>query len=83
MKRTFLDKHGREIKASMTIQHDNGETEKVYAVTDAYGDESLGVMATNPEYLKHHPEHDIEYYDLSNFNTTSEWEIIKEVSKNV
>lgn len=82
MKHAFLDKHGHEIKAGMTIQHDNGETEKIYAVTGAYGDESLGVIATNPEYLKHHPEHNIEYYDLTNFDL-SEWEIIKEVSENV
>ena len=73
----FTDKHGTPIQAGMTIRHDNGDTEKVYATTTASGDESLGVMATNPAYLKRHPDCEIEYYDLSNFNL-KEWEIVQE-----
>ena len=73
----FKDKNGKVIEAGMTLRHDNGDTEKVYATTTAYGDESLGFMATNPLWLKHHPDWDIEYYDLSQFNMR-EWEIIEE-----
>lgn len=76
MKRTYQDKNGQEILAGMTIRHDGGETEKVYDTTDAEGNEDLGVMATNPEYAKLHPECDIEYYPLSEFDM-SEWEIVK------
>ena len=71
----FTDKNGRKIEAGMTIRHVSGETEKVYATNTADGAESLGVMATNPEYLKYHPDHAIEYYDLSNFDL-NEWEIV-------
>lgn len=74
----FYDKHGEEIKAGMTIRHDSGKMEKVYATTDHYGAHSLGIMATNPEYLKRHPDAELEYYDLSNFIPMSEWEIVKE-----
>lgn len=76
MKHTYQDKHGKEILAGMTIRHENGETELVYATVDAYGADDLGVMATNPAYAKLHPDRDIEYYPLSNFRM-SEWEIVE------
>ena len=76
MKITYHDKHGEEIQAGMTIRHDNGETELVYATVNAYGDEGLGICATNPAYAALHPDCDIEYYPLSNFNM-QEWEIVK------
>jgi len=76
MKHTYHDKRGREILAGMTIRHDNGDSEKVYATTDAFGDDDLGVMATNPAYAALHPDCDIEYYSLSNFRM-SEWEIME------
>ena len=75
MRYTFHDKNGREILAGMTIRHDNGDTEEVYATTNAYGDDNLGVMATNPAYAALHPDCDIEYYSLSNF-CLDEWEIV-------
>ena len=46
MKHTYHDKNGKEILAGMTIRHDNGETEMVYATVDAYYDDDIGVMAT-------------------------------------
>ncbi len=75
MKHTYHDKHGKEILAGMTIRHEEGETEQVFATADAYGDDDLGVMATNPAYADRHPDCDIEYYSLSNFRM-SEWEIV-------
>ena len=76
MRKTYFDKHGEEILAGMTIRHDNGETELVYATTSMDGDERLGICATNPAYAALHPDCDIEYYPLSNFNLR-EWEIVK------
>ena len=76
MKHAYHDKHGKKILAGMTIRHDEGETEMVYATMDAYGNEDLGIMATNPDYAKHHPDCDIEYYSLANFRM-SEWKIVE------
>lgn len=73
----YFDKHGVEIKPGMIIRHDDGDTEEVYATEDSFGNDSLGIMASNPEYLKRHPDAKIEYYSLSNFDM-SEWEIIGE-----
>ncbi len=71
----YFDKHGTEIEAGMTIRHDSGDTEKVYATVNSCGDDDLGVMATNPVWLERHPDWDIEYYPLNQFNM-SEWEIV-------
>lgn len=72
---SFNDKNGRPIMPGATIQHNNGQTELVYATVDINGDESLGIMATNPDFLKNHPDWDIEYYSLRQFNL-AEWEIL-------
>lgn len=58
----YNDKHDEEILAGMTIRHDNGETQIVYATTDRYGDDDLGILATNPAYVDLHPFCDLEYY---------------------
>lgn len=76
MKITYHDKHNQVIQAGMTIRHESGETELVYATVSMDGDEDLGVCATNPAYAALHPECDIEYYPLSEFNM-HEWEIVK------
>lgn len=76
MKITYHDKHNQAIQAGMTIRHESGETELVYATVNMDGDEDLGVCATNPAYAALHPECDIEYYPLSEFNML-EWEIVK------
>lgn len=68
----YTDKHGNLIKEFDSIRHNNGEV----AVVHACGDDNLGVPATNPEFIKHHPDADIEYYPLSEFDL-SEWEIIE------
>ena len=75
MAKIYLDKHGEAIQPGMTIRHDNGETDEVFATVDAYGEDDMGVLASNPAYLERHPEADIEYYSLSNFDM-SEWEIV-------
>ena len=72
----YLDRHGDEIMAGMTLRHRNGDTEMVYATTDAYGNDDLGVSATNPVFLERHPDWDEEYYSLSSFDL-KEWEIVK------
>jgi hypothetical protein len=74
----YKDKHGKEIKAGMTIRHDCGCTDKVYLYAKSfYGETDLGVNATNPNYKKHHPNCEQEYYSLKNYNL-KEWETIKE-----
>ncbi len=72
----YKDKHGEEILAGMTIRHESGDTELVYDTTDGYGDEDLGILATNHAYAERHPDCDLEYYSLSNFDMR-EWEIVK------
>ena len=76
MKHSYHDKHGNEILAGMTIRYDDGDVELVYAITDGSGDEDLGIMATNPDYVKHHPNCEIKYYSLSSIGTR-EWEIVQ------
>ena len=73
----YYDKHGKEILAGMTIRHDNGDIETVYATMDAFGNDDLGVMATRKSYIDRHPDCDIEYYSLANFRTRGEWEIVE------
>lgn len=72
----YKDKNGVEIKEGMLIQHDEGDLERVYPC----GDGDLGVSATNPEYLKTHPDAEEEFYPLSNF-CLSEWEIVPEAGE--
>ena len=65
---TFKDKNGRTIEAGMTIRMEEGSLEKVYATSDADGNESLGINASNEAYLESHPCAAREYYSLTNFN---------------
>lgn len=70
----YKDKNGVEIKAGMFIQHDEGDCEEVFAC----GDNDLGILASNPDYLKMHIDADPVYYPLSEF-TLSEWRVVSEV----
>lgn len=72
----FYDRNSRRIYAGVSIRniHD-GSVDKVYATMNQYGQESLGVSATNPDFLVAHPEWPEEYFDLSQFDL-SEWEIV-------
>ena len=67
----YFDKNGKEIKAGMKILMDDGSIEMVYDTDDQYGNPSLGINASNEEFLKLHPNWAREYYSLSNFNPSS------------
>lgn len=73
----YFDKNGAEIKAGMTLRHDDGEEKKVYECGDEFGSSNLGFLASNPRFLELHPEWPTEYYPLHQFNL-NEWEIVKE-----
>ncbi len=64
----YFDCNGDEIRAGMHIRMEDGNIEEVYATTDAYGNEDLGINASNEAYLELHPFAPREYYSLSNFN---------------
>ena len=63
----YFDKHSNEIKAGMFLRMEDGSIEEIYACTDAYGKEDLGINASNDEFLKRHGlgEFDREFYSLS------------------
>ena len=67
----YFDKNGKEIKAGMKILMEDGSIEMVYDTDDQYGNPSLGINASNEEFLKLHPNWAREYYSLSNFNPSS------------
>ena len=73
---TFTDKNGVEIAPGMILRHDNGDTEKVYETIDAFGQNSLGFLASNPAFLQHHPDWEPEYYGLEQFNL-KEWTVVE------
>ncbi len=64
----YFDCNGDEIQAGMQIRMEDGSIEEVYATTDAYGNEDLGINASNEAYLELHPFAPREYYSPSNFN---------------
>lgn len=63
----YFDKNGKEIKAGMKILMEDGSIEMVYDTEDQYGNPSLGINASNEEFLKLHPNWVREYYSLSMF----------------
>ena len=70
----YLDKNGVEIKPGSIINCGDGKPEKVYITED----DRLGICATNPKYLEHHPDADIEYYPLDgNFHCTIQNEVVQ------
>lgn len=69
-RRKYFDKNGTEIKAGMTIRHDNGDLEKIYEC----GEDELGVNASNenhPNFVECYRE----CYPLWQF-CMSEWEVV-------
>ncbi len=60
----YFDRNDREIMAGMHIQI-SGNTPKLVEVC---GEDDLGVLATNPAFLEHHPDAEVEFYPLSNFS---------------
>lgn len=71
----YYDKNGIEIKAGMILRHNDGEENEVFECGDEFGSENLGFLATNPLFLKYHPDYHAEYYPLSQFNL-DEWKIV-------
>lgn len=67
---TYLDSKGYEIEAGMVLVHEDGEEQEVFAC----GDDDLGFNASNPDFLRAHPEATRQYYPLYQFNTR-EWKI--------
>ena len=66
----YYDKHGKEVKAGMTLQHEDGEKELVYQAED-----DLGFNASNENYVGFNPLRR-ELYPLFQFDM-SEWEIVQ------
>lgn len=66
----YFDKNDKQIFAGMTIQHDDGDVEKVYASDD----DDLGINASNEKHISF-TEFTRELYPLYQFNM-KEWVII-------
>ena len=66
----YIDQNGNAISEGMMLLFSDGTYEKVYATVTPYGDDDLGINASNEDYLRAHGlgEMDREYYSLSNFS---------------
>lgn len=66
--RTIVDKYkdcdGELIQPGHVLLCPDGNRRKVYRCTDCNGNEDLGILATNPNFLKNHPDYDLEFYSL-------------------
>lgn len=68
----YYDKNGNPVNVGDFIRFDDGSIEQVFSC----GDDDLGIMATNKDYLKYHPDARIEYYPMSQFDYDS-FELVK------
>ena len=66
----YVDKNGEEIKAGMLLRFSDGSLERVYKTSGRFGEDDLGINASNEAYMKAHgiPEEFREYYSLNNFS---------------
>ena len=62
----YFDANGREIVDGSLIRIGN-EVERVYSC----GNGDLGILASNSDYLRKHPDAGEEFYPLSEFDTGS------------
>ena len=63
----YADRNGTPIHAGSLIQLDGSlRVYEVFRTFDAYG-EDLGIVVTNPAFLRHYPNADIEYSSLRNY----------------
>ena len=72
----YFDKHGQEITRGMFIRHEDGSYERVYECEDENGNKDLGLNASNEAWLEK-TGRNREIYPLYQFDTKSEWEIVK------
>lgn len=72
MKERYYDKNGREILAGMTIQHEDGDRELIYASAD---ENDLGMNASNEDHVSF-TELNRKIYPLYQFNL-KEWKIVE------
>lgn len=63
--RKYFDRNGQEIKAGMHIRIEG--TPKP-ALVEPCGDDELGILATNMDFVKNYPETAIKYYPLFSFD---------------
>lgn len=66
----YKDQNGNPIREGMMLLFSDGTYEKVFATVNSYGEDDLGINASNEDYLRAHGlgEMDREYYSLSNFS---------------
>lgn len=72
----YHDKNGNEIKAGMTLKHDDGTTHFVYECEDENGELDLGFNASNETWLEKYGAKR-EIYPLHQF-TISEYVIVND-----
>lgn len=85
----YKDQNGNPIREGMMLLFSDGTYEKVCATVNSYGEDDLGINASNEDYLRAHGlgEMDREYYSLSNFSAkdmliVSEPAIAQEIPQN-
>ena len=71
----YFDKHGNQIHAGCTLKSPAGTFHTVELTQYQNGQQDLGILATNPDYLKNHPNAELEYYSLRSLDL-SEWEVV-------
>ena len=77
--RKYYDKNGTLVKPGDRLLFDeDGSVEEVILLENSYSDKEyeLGVKATNPDYLKHHPWATVQGYPLYQFDH-NHYEVMK------
>lgn len=66
---SYYDCDGELIQPGQYIVHpDDMVKRQVFKCTDADGREDLGILATNPSFLKFHPDWPLEFYSLRQYD---------------
>jgi hypothetical protein len=72
----YYDKNGKEVKAGMTLKHDDGDVDLVYECETDEGKKDLGFNASNENHVNFH-ELNRKIYPLYQFNM-KEWEVVED-----
>ena len=78
--RKYYDRNGAEVTIGSKLYFILDDcVEEVYAINDGYGeyDVELGINASNPDYLRNHPDAEQEFYPLWQFDH-HDYELVKE-----